>query len=89
MYEARKAVTISSLSNSSLERHLDGFGGGLPRTHGVNTMLVVADRLTKYFHFLPLKYPSPAKVLADLFAKEVVRLHGYPSSIVQQGTDCL
>ncbi|XP_031284678.1 uncharacterized protein LOC116143371 [Pistacia vera] len=55
---------------------------GLPKAKGVDTISVVVDRLTKYSHFLPLKHPYTAKVVADLFIKEVVRLHGFPRTIV-------
>lgn len=44
-------------------------------------MLVVVDRLTKYY-FLPLKHYFTVKEVANLFAKEVIRLYRYPSSIV-------
>jgi hypothetical protein len=39
---------------------------------------VVVDRLTKYAHFfaIPLKYS--ASQVADLFFREVIRLHGLP-----------
>ena len=39
---------------------------GLPRTHGVDTILVVVDRLTKYSHFLLLSHPYTAKDVAAL-----------------------
>ena len=31
---------------------------------------------------MALKHPYTAKTVADLFVKEVIRLHGYPHSIV-------
>ena len=58
------------------------FISGLPKVGGVDTILVVVDRLTKYAHFLLIKHPYTAKTVADLFVKEVVRLHGVPTSIV-------
>lgn len=42
----------------------------------------MVDRLSKYSHFLTLKHPFTAKVVPDVFVKEIVRLHGLPSSIV-------
>ena len=55
---------------------------GLPKVGRVDTILVVVDRLTKYAHFLLVKHPYTAKSVAELFTKEVVRLHGIPTSIV-------
>lgn len=58
------------------------FIGGLPRAMGVDTILVVVDRLTKYAHFIPVSHPYTAKNIAEVFTNEVVKLHGYPESIV-------
>ena len=58
------------------------FLGGLPRSKGLDTTLVVVDRLTKYSHFIALSHPYIAKDVAKVFAKEVVRLHGFPQAIV-------
>lgn len=55
---------------------------GLPLSNGVDTILVVVDRFTKYSHFMGLKHPFDAFKLAALFVKEVVRLHGFPTSII-------
>lgn len=58
------------------------FIGGLPRSQGVDTILVVVDQLSKYAHFLSLSHPFMAKKVAELFVCEIVRLHGIPCSIV-------
>lgn len=58
------------------------FVEGLPSSSGVDTVLVIVDRMTKYSHFLALKHPFSATTVAQLFVKEIVRLHGFPSTIV-------
>ena len=54
----------------------------LPKFGGKDAILVVADRLSKYGHFIPLKHSYYARSVAKVFGKEVVRLHGIPTSIV-------
>lgn len=58
------------------------FIGGFPKTMGVDTILVVVDKLTKYAHFIAISHPYTAKDVAEVFIKEVVKLYGFPSSLV-------
>jgi len=51
----------------------------LPKSNGYDSVLVVVDRLSKYG---PIKHPYSAKSITEVFAKEIVRLHGIPASIV-------
>lgn len=55
---------------------------GMPRSQGYDTILVVVDRLTKYTHFIKLKHPFSALTVATVFISDVVRLHGFPISII-------
>jgi len=43
---------------------------------------VIVDRLTKLAHFLAVKVTFTVEQLADLYIKEIVRLHEIPLSIV-------
>lgn len=54
----------------------------LPKSEGYTVILVVVDRLTKYAHFIPLKHPFSAPVVAKAFLHTVVKLHGPPHTIV-------
>lgn len=58
------------------------FTGGLPNARKSDIMLVVVDRLTKYCHFMALSHPYIAKEMANIFAKEVIKLHGCPRTII-------
>ena len=55
---------------------------GLPLTKGVNSILVVVDRMSNYAHFIAFKRPYNALKVANFFVKDVVKLHGFPASIV-------
>ena len=59
------------------------FVSHLPRTFkGYDAIWVVVDRLTKSAHFIPVSMTYSLEKLAELYVREVVRLHGIPSSIV-------
>ena len=59
------------------------FIDGLPRTRkGNESIWVIVDRLTKSAHFIPVKSSRTASSLAEIYMREIVRLHGVPSSIV-------
>lgn len=55
---------------------------GLPPSHGFNSVWVIVHRLTKYSHFIPIIYPYIAKMIAQLFTKHILKLHGMSNFIV-------
>lgn len=55
---------------------------GFPKFDRVDYIFIVVDRLSKYAHFFPLRHSFTAQTIAQLFVKEVVKLHVVPLSIV-------
>jgi hypothetical protein len=55
---------------------------GLPKVHGKDCIYVVVDRLTKFTHFYAISTDYNVVQMAELFFKEVFRLHGLPQNIV-------
>lgn len=60
---------------------------GLPKAQGRDCNYVVLDRLTKYVHFFPITTTYTAVQVAEVFFREVFKLHGIPRSIVSD-RDC-
>ena len=58
------------------------FIAGLSKSQGYEIVMVGVDRLSKYAHFILLKRTFTARMVAKSFVKEIVRLHGFPKSIV-------
>ena len=58
------------------------FVEGLPECETFDAIWVVVDRLSKMRHFIPFHTTIDALGVAELFLREVVRLHGLPLTIV-------
>ena len=58
------------------------FVTSLPKSRRGNTAIwVIIDRLTKSAHFIPILITYGSEKLAQLYVREIVRLHGVPVSI--------
>jgi hypothetical protein len=56
---------------------------GLPKTNKQHdSIMVVVDKLTKAAHFVPVKTMHTMTNIAEIFMKEIARLHGIPRTIV-------
>ena len=55
---------------------------GLPVSRGFSVILVVVDCLTKSAHFGSLPAQITAVKTADLFMDMVIKIHGFPTSII-------
>lgn len=54
----------------------------LPKSQGKDCIFVVVDRLTKFAHFFSITIEFIAVQIAELFFREVFRLHGLPKTII-------
>ena len=54
----------------------------LPKSQGFTVILVMVDRLSKYCHFGALDSNYNASKVAQLFMTMVVKLYGFPRTIV-------
>ena len=56
---------------------------GLPKSTKKNdAIMVVVDKLSKSAHFIPVKSTCKEIYIANIFMKEIFRLHGMPKEIV-------
>ena len=56
---------------------------GLPKlTKKNDAIMVMVDKLSKFAHFIPVKSIFKAIDIANIFMKEIFRLHGMPKEIV-------
>jgi hypothetical protein len=55
---------------------------GLPHVQGKDCIFIVVDRLTKFAHFFAIPSDYKAIQVAELFFREIFRLHGLPKQIV-------
>jgi hypothetical protein len=61
------------------------FIDGLPKVGGKSVILTVVDRFSKYAHFIALGHPYTTTTVAHAFFDGIIRLHGFPTSIVSDG----
>ena len=54
----------------------------LPMVHGKDCIYVVVDWLTKYAHFFAISAHYSAAQVAELFFREIFKLHGLPKTII-------
>ena len=55
----------------------------LPKSKKQNdSIFMVVDKLSKATHFIPVKSTYKAIHIADVFLKEIFRLHGIPKEII-------
>ena len=48
----------------------------------LDSIMLVVDKLTKASHFISVKSTYKADAIANIFMKEIFRLHGLPKEII-------
>ena len=54
---------------------------GLPMVQSKDCIFVIVDRMTKYPHFFAISAHYTAAQVAELFFREIFKLHGLPKTI--------
>jgi len=54
------------------------------QTKGHDSIWVIVDRLTKCTYFLPINQKLLMDKLKELYIREIVKLHGVPTSNIQK-----
>ena len=47
-----------------------------------DSIMVVVDKLIKVAHFIPINSTHKTNDMAEIFMKEIFKLHGFPTAIV-------
>jgi hypothetical protein len=63
-------------------KHLHGFHHRITKGASRDCIYVVVDRLTKYSHLFDIPTEYISNQVADLFFREVFRIHGLPRNII-------
>jgi hypothetical protein len=70
------------IPNQKWEEISMDFIEGLPISDGKYKILVAIDKLTKYAHFIGVRKTDSTKTIAEIFYKNIYKLHGFPKVIV-------
>jgi len=71
-----------NIPNQKWEEISMDFIEGLLVSEGKDKIFIAVNRLTKYAHFIAMKKSDSAKQIAEIFCKNIYKLHGFPKVIV-------